>query len=80
MYVDSDSLPQTQAKRLQILVAHSCFFNLPVELRSESRGADRFHYRITVESDSQSHTVEAGEAAVPETMRPLLDWLTHHGT
>ena len=77
--VDSDFLPPTQAKRLQTLLAQSRFFDLPVELRSSPQGADRFQYRITVEADTQSHTVEAGEAAVPETMRPLLDWLTRHG-
>ena len=78
VFVDSDSLPPTQAKRLQTLLAQSHFFDLPVELRSGPQGADRFQYRVTVEADSQSHTVEAGEAAVPEYMWPLLDWLARH--
>jgi hypothetical protein len=79
VFVDSDSLPPTQVKRLQTLLVQSHFFDLPLELRSSLEGADRFQYRVTVEADNQSHTVEAGEAAVPETMWPLLDWLTRHG-
>jgi hypothetical protein len=79
VFVDSDSLPPTQAKRLQALLAQSRFFDLPLELHSSPEGADRFQYRVTVEADSRSHTVEAGEAAVPQTMWPLLDWLTRHG-
>ncbi len=80
VFVDSDSLPHTQAKRLEALLAKSRFFDLPVELRSSPEGADRFLYRVRVEADSRSHTVEAGEAAVPANMRPLLDWLVRHET
>ena len=80
VFVDSDSLPPTQAKRLWTLLDRSRFFDLPVELGSGPPGADRFQYRVTVETDSHSHAVEAGEAAVPEAMWPLLEWLARHGS
>lgn len=80
VYVDSDSLPPAQAKRLQTLLAQSRFFDLPPEMLSGPGGADRFLYRVTVEADSRTRTVEAGEAAVPVNMWPLLNWLTHRQT
>jgi hypothetical protein len=73
--LDSTSLPELQARRLAELLDQSHFFALPQKLESPSPGADRFSYRVTVETDSGSHTVEAGEAAVPPELRPLLDWL-----
>ncbi len=73
--LDSDSLTLTQAKRLRTLIARSRFFDLPVRLSSIPVTPDRFHYRVTVEEDDKSHTVEAAEAEVPVQMRPLLDWL-----
>ncbi len=79
VFVDSDSLPPTQAKRLRTLLDRSKFFDLPLELGAGSGGADRFQYRVTVEDDSHSHTVEASESTVPDAMWPLLDWLARHG-
>jgi hypothetical protein len=80
VFVDSDSLPPTQAKRLHTLLAQSRFFDLPLDMRSSPGGADRFLYRVTVEADSRTRTVEAGGAAVPANMWPLLDWLTRRET
>ena len=74
--LDSTSLPPSQARHLRSLLARSHFFELPIRLRAQAVGPDRFHYRITVEENERSHTVEAAEAAVPAEMRPLLDWLT----
>jgi hypothetical protein len=77
--LDSRSLPAARARQLRSLLARSRFFDLPVLLDSGASGADRFHYRVTVEEDDRSHTVEAGEAAIPNNMRPLLDWLLNQG-
>ncbi len=73
--LDSTTLPALQARRLADLLEQSHFFSLPLRLQSSSPGADRFHYKVTVETESGSHTVEAGEASVPPELRPLLDWL-----
>jgi len=44
-------------------------------LEAPSGGADRFQYEVTVERDEDQHTIEAGEAAVPENLQPLLQHL-----
>jgi Emfourin len=58
------------------LLEQSRFFELPDRLAANSIGADRFNYKITVEGESGSHTVEAVDSAVPANLRPLLEWLT----
>jgi hypothetical protein len=74
--VESSSLSERQAKRLRELLDKSSFFHLPEKLTPEISGADRFYYKITIESETGIHTVEAAEAAIPPHLRPLLDWLT----
>jgi hypothetical protein len=75
--LDSSTLPPREARRLQQLLKQSGFFNLPPILQSEKSGADLFSYKVTVETEERKHTVEATEAAIPGTMRPFLDFLTH---
>jgi hypothetical protein len=74
--IDSSSLSKPQARLLLELLDQSHFFDLPLKLESAAPGADRFTYRVTVETESGSHTVEANDAAVPVELRPLLNWLT----
>ena len=38
-------------------------------------GADRFQYEITVEDGNQTHTIAAGESAVPNHLQPLVQHL-----
>jgi hypothetical protein len=74
--LDSSALPEPQARRLAELLEQAHFFDLPLRLESPSSGADRFNYKVTVETDLGSHTVIASEAAVPAELRLLLDWLS----
>lgn len=74
--LDSSMLSLTKVRRLKELLKRSRFFELPPLLESDRTGADRFNYRVTVETEERKHTVEAGDAAVPGPMRPLLDFLT----
>ncbi len=73
--LDSSALPASQARQLQQLLKKSCFFDLPPILKSDRPDSDRFSYKVTVETEEGIHTVEAGEAAVPVSMRPLLDFI-----
>ncbi|HEX7975860.1 MAG TPA: protealysin inhibitor emfourin [Anaerolineales bacterium] len=73
---NSETLPADEANALQGELASANFFNLPGTIAAPAGGADRFHYRISVESGAQQHTVEVDEAAVPETLQPLLQHLT----
>ncbi len=74
--LDSSNLPIREAQRLQRLLKQSGFFDLPPILTSNQPSPDRFSYRVTVETDKGKHTVNAEEAALPDTMRPFLDFLT----
>jgi hypothetical protein len=75
--LDSSALPVSEARLLEQLLKKSGFFDLPPLLESNRPGADRFTYKVTVETDHGKHTIEAGEAAIPASMRPFLDFLTH---
>ncbi len=74
--IDTDVLEPTELQNLRGLVEHSGFFNLPVRLAAPNSGADRFHYKVTVEEIDRSHTVESGDAGLPEDLQPLIQHLT----
>jgi len=74
--LDSSELPPGELKRLDRMLKESRFFELPPRLESPSPGVDRFHYKLTVESDQGQRTVEASDAAITDNLRPLIDWLT----
>lgn len=73
--LDSSTLTLSEARKLKQLVNSSGFFDLPAILESDAPGADRFTYTVTVKTEAITHTIEAGEAAIPVSMRPLLDFL-----
>src|ERR1700758_5456815 len=73
--VSTDQMPAEEARQVANLVAGAGFYELPSEIRSNAPGADRFQYKITVESERGTHMVQVDEAAVPPRLQPLLDWL-----
>jgi hypothetical protein len=78
--LDSSALPPTQYHRLKKLLEQSRFFELPAALELPNQGTDRFIYKVTVENEKGSHSVEANEGAIPGEMQPLLDFLTRSFT
>ncbi len=74
--IDSASLSPEDGSELNRLLESSDFFNLPETVRAASPGADRFQYKVNVKSGEAEHTVAVDEAAVPDKLRPLLNWLT----
>lgn len=78
--VDVDSLSEDERSAVTALVQNADFFALPPSVSSTvPAGADRFNYRITVESAQGAHTVEATEASAPDSLAPLIDWLNRNG-
>jgi hypothetical protein len=74
--IDAGSLPAGERDAIATLVANADFFALPATIaETATRGADRFNYRITIESDGRSHTVETSSGAAPASLVPLLEWL-----
>ena len=76
--VDTTKLTVEQAEQLHRLVESAHFFSLPAHLPAPAQ-PDRFQYQVTVETDGRQHTVTISEAAVPETLRPLISWLMEFG-
>src|SRR5437016_1368054 len=74
--IETESLAPAERESLEKAVDAAGFFEMPPVVSAPGQeGNDRFQYRITIEKGDRQHTVEAGEAAVPERMRPLLDRL-----
>lgn len=73
--VSSDALPAEERNKLAELIETAHFFELPPLLRATEPGADRFQYKISVETEQGEHTVQVDEAAVPAPLQPLISWL-----
>jgi hypothetical protein len=73
--VDTADIPANEADQLPQLVEASDFFNLPEKITASTAQADRFQYTLTVEDEGRKHTVTVSEAALPGTLRPLIEWL-----
>jgi hypothetical protein len=74
--VDAGTLLPAQSQALAQLVERADFFELPAAMtESATQGADRFSYRITIEADGRTHTVETTDSAAPAALVPLLEWL-----
>jgi hypothetical protein len=74
--LNSESLPARSMQHLRRLLEESRFFELPLRLESHEIRPDRLQYRVTVENNNCVHTVQTSEDAIPQEMRPLLEWLT----
>jgi hypothetical protein len=71
--LDTATLSPDQVTQLQRLVDEADFFHLPAAIPAAQ--PDRFQYRITIQEGDREHTVTVGEPGVPNTLRPLLEWL-----
>jgi hypothetical protein len=73
--VSSEALPAEEENKLAELIEAARFFELPAVMRAAEPSADRFQYKISVETEQGKHTVQVDEAAVPAQLQPLLGWL-----
>jgi hypothetical protein len=71
----SDQMPAEEGRKVADLVEASGFFGLPPVIHATEPGADRFQYKITVESEQGSHTVQVDEGAVPSGLQPVISWM-----
>ena len=74
--VVTDALPSEECARVAQLVADGRFFDLPANVEGIEHGADRFEYSISIDAGSGTHSVRVGESALPDSLRPLVTWLT----
>ncbi len=61
---------------LDKLVSDAGFFGLPEKLLPAQPAPDRFEYNLTVDTGQQKHSVVVSDAAAPQPLRPLLNYLT----
>jgi hypothetical protein len=73
--ISTDQMPAEDAEKVVDLVHGAGFFALPSVIHSTEPGADRFQYKITVESEHGDHIVQVDEGAVPPSLQPVLDWI-----
>lgn len=73
--VDLDDLPLDQAETLSRLVDEAHFFTLR-ENPSTLSAPDGFQYTITVETETNKHTIHTSDTSAPEELHPLLQELS----
>ena len=74
--VDTDDLDIQESTMLHSQIAAADFFNLPGQEASSERGYDRFTFKLTVQNAQQNHTIEYGDASIPEPLQPLIEQLS----
>ncbi len=70
--IDTDQCEEEERDTLSELVEAAQFYSLPKKISPVGQEPDRFQYRITIEKAGESHTVEAGESAIPDSLQPLV--------
>lgn len=73
--LDTDSLPPEESEKLQVMVEEANFFNLPPKTEAK-KGADYFHYKITLETKDNKHTVETTDISITPKFETLVNFLS----
>jgi hypothetical protein len=73
--LDTADLSPTDASKVLQLITEADFFRLPDTITASKPQPDRLQYRLTVADEDQEHTVMMGEDVLPQSVRPLVDWL-----
>lgn len=74
--LDTRSLPADEAAELKTLIERSDIFRTSSQLTPNAR--DLQVYEITVETAQGAHRVELDDMSVPQSMRPLLNYLVRN--
>lgn len=74
--VETTELPPDQAVTIHKLLDDARFFDLPEHIAPPKPMPDRFEYNITVASAEQTHTVSVSDSACPDSLKPLVNYLT----
>jgi Emfourin len=73
--IDTDELPQEEAKELERLIEAASFFEFP-ETSSPPRGAaDYLRYTISVTTPERSHTVHLTDPIEDPQVQALVEYL-----
>jgi hypothetical protein len=73
--VDVKLLPADEAAELQTLIERSDVLQTSSQFTPKAR--DLHVYEITVETVQGAHRLELDEGSMPQSLKPLLNYLTH---
>jgi hypothetical protein len=73
--VDEKDLALDEAQKLRKLIEEADFFNLSGKMMARSPQPDRFQYELRLEENDRQHTVTMSEEALPQKLKPLVNWL-----
>ena len=73
--VDTQELPEDQAEKLIDLLDDADFEELPAKLLPARPGMDQFTYKVEIDGKRGRHAIETSDSAIPEKVRPLIDFL-----
>jgi hypothetical protein len=73
--VDSEKLPEEEARQLRALVDRADVEGLAQRSPLRGRGADRFQYDVVVSDGGDRYEVTASEDGATAELRALIDWV-----
>ena len=73
--VDTDTLAPETAAVLHAALGDADLAQLAARPARPARGADRYHYDITVEREGEHHSISFPETDTPPELRPVIDAL-----
>ena len=71
----SDTLPSSEVQQLEHMVVDSGFLGFDKNDSIRGEAPDQFSYRVTIEYKNEKNTVELSETTIPESFRPLFNYL-----
>jgi hypothetical protein len=74
--IDSKLLSYDESEELKQLIDQSDFFELIKNDTIQVSMPDQFQYTITIKDDRAKRTVEFSDITMPDTMRPLINYLS----
>ena len=71
--INTETLSPEEADQVAGCVDAANFFDLPEV--PPTGGPDQFQYKISIEKDGRTRTIESGERAMPASLSPMVKWL-----
>jgi hypothetical protein len=68
--LDTATMSRDEASELEDCVNRAGFFDLPEVL--QSGGADRLQYKLTIERDAASHSIQMDDGSIPLALSLLI--------
>ena len=78
--LDRKDLPSALATEFDELMSAVDWQPVKSKPSPAARGADRFQYRVVVDSDRGSHEISVGEAAMTDRLRACVRFVEKHGS